>query len=363
MEKTAIKQRKPKRPYKCLTWQQRLQLEAYLKAKTPKKEIAELLGVHISTVYREVKRGTYKHKQGWTDSYNYGERKYKIIERYSPDIAQEKYRQGLTARGVALKIGNDYELSDYIENRIVDGGLTPLSVLGEIQRNGLKFKTTICIRTLYNYIEKGVFLRLGLEHLPLKGNRKVHKRKVKVAAKPSRGTSIEKRPAEINDRANFGHWEMDCVEGKKKKRELLLCLSERYTRKEIVIKIPDKTTVSVVTALNTIERKYGKMFRKIFKTITVDNGGEFSDCQGMEKSIYKGQRTKVYYCHPYSSYERGTNERLNREIRRKIPKGSDITKYSHKEIQAVEDWLNNYPRQVLGFATPNELFNACLASI
>lgn len=138
---------------------------------------------------------------------------------------------------------------------------------------------------------------------------------------------------------------------------------DSFTRKEIVIKIPDKTTVSVVTALNTIERKYGKMFRKIFKTITVDNGGEFSDCQGMEKSIYKGQRTKVYYCHPYSSYERGTNERLNREIRRKIPKGSDITKYSHKEIQAVEDWLNNYPRQVLGFATPNELFNACLASI
>lgn len=363
MEEKKIKQRKPKCPYKCLTWQQRLQLEAYLKIKMPKKDIAKLLGVHISTVYREVQRGTYKHKQCRIDYYNYGEKKYKIVERYSPDIAQEKYRQGLTARGVSLKIGNDYELCNYIENRIVQGGLTPLAVLGEIKRKNLQFKTEICIRTLYNYIEKGVFLRLSLKHLPLKGARRVHRRKVKVAAKPSRGTSIEKRPTVINDRTSFGHWEMDCVEGKKKKKETLLCLSERLTRKEIVVKIPDKTANSVVKALNVIERKYGKLFRKIFQTITVDNGVEFSDCRGLEKSIYKGQRTKVYYCHPYSSYERGTNERLNREIRRKIPKGEDLTKYSHKEIQAVEDWLNNYPRQVLDFATPNELFNACLASI
>ena len=219
------------------------------------------------------------------------------------------------------------------------------------------------IRTLYNYIEKGVFLRLDLKHLPLKGKRKKHNRKVKIAAKPSRGTSIEKRPAVINDRTEFGHWEMDCVEGKKKKKETILALSERLTRREIVIKIPDKTTTSVVKALNSLERRYGKHFRKIFKSITVDNGTEFSDRKGMEKSIYNGQRTEIYYCHPYSSYERGTNERLNREIRRKIPKGSDLTKYSAQDIQDVENWLNDYPRQILDFATPNELFNACLSSI
>ena len=361
MKEVTVKKRKPKCPYKCLTWQQRLQLEAYLKAKLPKKEIAKLLGVHISTVYREVKRGTYIHKKGIYDCYGFKE--YKYTEKYSPDIAEEKYRQGLTARGNPLKIGNDYELSNYIEKRIVDDGLTPLAVLGEIERNGMKFKTKICIRTLYNYIDKGVFLRLSLKHLPIKSKRIPHKRKTQVAAKPSRGTSIEKRPAEINDRADFGNWEMDCVEGKKKKKETLLCLSERFTRREIIIKIPDKTTASVVTSLNMLERKYGEQFYKIFKTITVDNGTEFSDCIGMETSIHGGQRTKVYYCHPYSSYERGTNERLNREIRRKIPKGSDLTKYSDIQIQAVEDWMNNYPRQVLGFATPNELFNACLSSI
>lgn len=245
----------------------------------------------------------------------------------------------------------------------MDGGLTPLAVLGEIKRNVIPFRTSICIRTLYNYIEKGVFLRLDLKHLPLKGKRKKHNRKVKIAAKPSRGTSIEKRPAVINDRTEFGHWEMDCVEGKKKKKETILALSERLTRREILIKIPDKTTTSVVKALNSLERRYGKRFRKIFKSITVDNGTEFSDRKGMEKSIYNGQRTEIYYCHPYSSYERGTNERLNREIRRKIPKGSDLTKYSAQDIQDVENWLNDYPRQILDFATPNELFNACLSSI
>ena len=131
----------------------------------------------------------------------------------------------------------------------------------------------------------------------------------------------------------------------------------------MIIKIPNRTTESVVKALNRIERAYGKMFRRVFKSITVDNGVEFSDCQGLEKSIYAGQRTKVYYCHPYSSYERGTNERLNREIRRKIPKGVDLAKFSDSQIKDVEHWMNHYPRQVLGFATADELFNEYISTL
>ena len=143
----------------------------------------------------------------------------------------------------------------------------------------------------------------------------------------------------------------------------MLCLSERITRKEIIIKIPNKTAESVVKALKRIERQYGKLFRRVFKSITVDNGVEFSDCKGLERSIYAGQRTKIYYCHPYSSYERGTNERLNREIRRKIPKGTDLTQYSDLQIKDVEYWINHYPRQVLNFATSDELFNEHLATL
>lgn len=113
---------------------------------------------------------------------------------------------------------------------------------------------------------------------------------------------------------------------------------------------------NVVRFLNKLEKKYGKNFKNIFKSITVDNGSEFSDCKGMEKSIFNGQRTKVYYCHPYSSWERGSNERMNREIRRLIPKGTNIGKISTKEIAHVQNWVNSYPREIFGYATSEELF-------
>lgn len=108
-----------------------------------------------------------------------------------------------------------------------------------------------------------------------------------------------------------------------------------------------------------MERRFGAMFKKVFKTITVDNGSEFSDFKAMQKSSYgrNAIRTLVYYCHPYCSCERGTNERLNREIRRLIPKGSALSKYTIEDIQKVEDWVNNYPREVLGYATSQELFD------
>ena len=127
--------------------------------------------------------------------------------------------------------------------------------------------------------------------------------------------------------------------------------------------MPNRKTESVVHCLNVLERKYGSTFRKIFKTITVDNGSEFSDVNGMQKSIYRGKRLSMYYCHPYSSYERGSNERMNREIRRWLPKGSNFSKASVAEIQCVENWINSYPREIFQYATSSEQFNQQLAAI
>ena len=345
---------------KHLTFTERLQIEVARKQGLKPKEIADLIGKSVRTIYYELKRGMYQHKTTVYDRYYGGKIGEKHEERYSPDIAEQRYRQNLQAKGAPLKIGNDYELAEYIENRIVDGGLTPLAVLGEIKRNNLPFKTTICVRTLYSYIYKNVFLRLNMKHLPLKSQQKKRRNKTTIARAP-RGTSIEKRPAEVNDRVEFGHWEMDCVDGSTKNS--LLVFTERITRKEIIFSIPNKTTATIVGCINILERRYGKLFRKVFKSITVDNGSEFSDCKGMEKSIYRGQRTKFYYCHPYSGFERGTNERMNREIRRKIPKGTDLSIITPKKAQEVEDWINEYPRQVLNFATANELFNAEISKI
>ena len=157
---------------------------------------------------------------------------------------------------------------------------------------------------------------------------------------------------------------MHCVEGKKKTKETLLVLSERKARKEIMIKMKDQTAGSVVAALDRLERRYGTLFYKIFQTITVDNGSEFADVEGLERSCRrKGKRTTVFYCHPYSSYERGTNENINRMIRRWFPKGTDFGQVPKKAIQAVEDWLNAYPREILGFRSADEVFAEGLAAL
>lgn len=343
--------RKQKRDYKCLTITKRLQLEALLRRNVSKKEIAEFLGVHISTVYREIKRGLCKQRNSdWTEEF-----------RYFADVAENKRILNSSLRGAPLKLGNDYAFANYIENRICNDGLTPYAVLGEIKESNIKFNTSVCLTTLYSYIRKGVFLRLEMKHLPFAGKRVKRKQHLTVN-RPPRGTSIEERPDEVSSRKTFGHWEMDCVCGSSK--YALLVLSERLTRKEIIMRIPNKETATVVKCLNVLERKYGSYFYSIFKSITVDNGSEFSDYNSLVKSRYGNKkRTTVYYCHPYRSSERGTNERLNREIRRKIPKGSDIAAYSDEDISSVETWLNNYPRGCLNFKTPNALFNAHVAAI
>ncbi|MBR1676949.1 MAG: IS30 family transposase [Clostridia bacterium] len=343
-----------KKGCKNITYNQRLQIEVLLRSNTPKKEIAKIMCLDLSTIYKEIKRGLYEHTVKQYYGY-YGDYKLVTEKRYSAYIAEEKYRLNCTSRGAPLKIGNDYELVRYIESRVIDDGISLHAVCGEIKRKELPFKTRLSKTTLYRYVSVGIFPGIKLTE------RKHVYKKTKVAKSASRGQSIEVRPAEVSDRNTFGHWEMDCVCGPTK--ESLLVFSERLTRKEIIMRIDSQKSKNVVHALNVLERRYGAMFKQIFKTITVDNGVEFSDTSGIEKSSFgkNSKRTSVYYCHPYSSCERGTNERLNREIRRKIPKGTDISKLTDDFISYVEKWVNAYPREVLGFSTSQELFDEQLS--
>ncbi|MBQ3506794.1 MAG: IS30 family transposase [Clostridia bacterium] len=341
-----------KKGAKNITYTQRLQLEACLKAGLHKKVIAEKVGLCLSAIYKEIKRGEYAHRERSVNAY--GEVRYRYTIRYSPNIAEEKYRMNLTAKGAPLKIGNDYDFVRYVEKRVLQDKISPCAVLGEIKR-GKMFRTDISKTTMYRYIETGIFMNISLQDLPMYKKKKRYR---KVTAKRApRGISIEKRPIEIASRDTFGHWEMDCVCGKG--RAVWLVLSERLTRKEIIMPMPNQKAESVVRCLNSLERRYGANFKKVFKTITVDNGAEFSDFMGIEKTSYgkHAKRTQVYYCHPYTSCERGTNERLNREIRRLVPKGSDLSKFTVEEVQAVEDWVNAYPREIFGYATSAEMFN------
>ena len=138
----------------------------------------------------------------------------------------------------------------------------------------------------------------------------------------------------------------------------LQVLTERKTRKELIFKIPNKAQENIKRILDMLENKLKDSFKNIFKSITSDNGAEFLDQKGIENScLVKGQkRTTCYYAHPYSSWERGSNENANRLIRRFIPKGSNIDKYSDKKIKEIEDWINNYPRNI-GYRTANQMYN------
>lgn len=342
-----------------LNWTDRLLIEKYLRHNHSVSQIADLLHVSRQTIYNELNRGRYTKIIGET---------YETVTAYSPDIAQERHDQLKSVHGAALKIGSDHRLAKYIEQKIIDHHYSPAAVLAEIKRNNLQFSTTICKTTLYSYIRKGVFLHLTYTDLPNRGTyRKRRYNRIK-AVRPIYGESIEHRP-NIEDRTEFGHWEMDTVIGKLRTKPILLVLTERKTRYELIIKLQDKTTKSVVDALGNIERKYSAaLFPKIFRTITVDNGVEFADRNGIERSILSKPnseliRTKLYYCHPYSAYERGSNENINKMIRRFFPKGFDFRKTDQKYIATVQNWINHYPRKVLDYQSADELFETEMHNI
>ena len=332
-----------------LTLRQRSNIESLLKEGHTQAEIARNIGVSRTTIHNEVKRGEY---------YKRDHKTWKDIKSYSADLAEDRYRQSLREKGKEPKIGADWNFLRYVEKMILEKKYSPQATLAHIEREGVRFDTEICLSTLYNYIRKGMFLNICLADLPQPQKPKKKRRK-NVQKRPPAGTSIEERPKLVELREEFGHWEMDTVVGRKgKNRKVLLVLTERKTRKEIIEPLKNHTAAEVVRALNKLERQAGvKKFRSIFQSITVDNGGEFADFNGMESSRRNEQkRTNLYYCHAYSFFERGSNENQNKLIRRWIPKGTSFCDKSLAEIKEIEHWINNYPRPMFNNFSSEELY-------
>ena len=174
------------------------------------------------------------------------------------------------------------------------------------------------------------------------------------------GRSIEEWPEAINDRKEFGHWECDLVIGSKSgKDDALLTMIERMTREFWMIRIANRHPESVMAALEAVRSEYSEHFDEVFKTITTDNGSEFASLSDLEKTA----KTLIYYAHPYTSCEKGSVENHNGLIRRFIPKGKRIDSYSDEQIAQIEVWCNSLPRKILGYKTPDELFEAELDKI
>lgn len=320
---------------KHLTYTERLQIERYYNAGMKQADIAKKLARDPSTISREIKRGLYDKLDSKTYTY---------VQAYSADIADADAAFKATAKGGPLKLGKNYEYAEKVSN-LVHSGLS-LDVIVGLFRNRCMW--TVSTPTLYRYVDAGYIPGVTNADLPEKSKRRKRtNRKVRALSAPV-GNSIEKRP-DIDDRQEFGHWEMDSVVGKSKgKDESILVLTERKTRYEIIVATLSKTAKSVVSALRTVFLRYGN----IFKTVTVDNGSEFSDCDGMTSAI----QAALFYCHPYSSWERGSNERNNRLIRRYLPKGTSFHNLTQADVEWIADQINALPRKILGYASAAECF-------
>lgn len=327
---------------KDLTEYERYQIEILLKDKKSISEIAVILNRHYQTIYREIKKGMVE----LVDS------DLKLYKQYCADRGQMIADANKHEKGRELKIANDMEFVRFVERMILEERYSPAAILAYIKNNNLEYKTDVCYTTLYSYIDKGLFLNVTNKHLPIKGKRKKKNMKhiTRINTKNLKGRSIEKRAEEILERADYGHWEMDTVVGKQGgDKDCLLVLTERKTRYEYIIKMPDKTQASVIKALDDLERFYGfEGFKNTFKTITMDNGVEFLNMEGVEASVIESndKRTVAYYCHPYCSFERGSNENQNKLVRRWIAKGEDISNYDDDYIAKMQDWINAYPRKL-----------------
>lgn len=330
---------------KHLFFEERVIIQTRLKDNFSPNKIAAELGCSPNTVRNEIKRGTVMLYNG-------------RVARYKASAGQDAYEANRANSCRRCEYLNKLDFIAYVENRFFNDGISIDACVGEVLAKGyFPRENMLCAKTIYNYVDKGL-MRIRNHHLPEKVSRKPKCERVNEN-KRILGRSIEERP-NIDNRLEFGHWEADLVIGQKDKNDkVLLTLLERQTRKYILVKIADKTTSSVIAGLMKVRAYFGSKFSEVFKTITTDNGSEFAELSKLEAV----SDTLVYYAHLYSSWEKGSNERHNRLVRRFIAKGKRISDYGLDAIARIEDWCNNLPRKILGYNIPDDLIEDKLDEI
>lgn len=339
--------------YRHLTKNDRIKIESLINQKDKNGKrlfnntyIANYLGVHKSTISRELKNRKKEKMYIRTG-------KTKTMP-YTAQYAQENadFKRGLS-KG-EYKLRKNKKLAKFIEDKIKVDKWAPDAIVGYMKAHNyfeLDGFESITTPTIYNAIRYGI-INVKLEdtrRMKYKAEYEYHNKSDLPKSKAE--YSINNRPEEIDKRLYFGHFELDTVIGTSKgNHECLMTLTERKTRFEIIFKLKGKTAEEVVNKFNKMKEFMKINYDKIFKSITTDNGTEFSDFL----NIIKDTKTKIYFCHPYCSGEKGTNEKHNSIIRYFIPKGTLIEKYSYKDINKIAEWMNNYPRKILNYKTPLE---------
>lgn len=319
------------------TDQERYYIEFYLNQGYTPYKISKLLGRANSAVYYEIKKGSVE----VLDTH------LRKTIKYYADVAIRISKERQLKQGRSFALSARPDVINRVEHLIIKERYSCYCAAEIINREYPDVH--ICASTLYNYINRQVLPKLRRIHL-LYDYRVRRQDEEKRDRKHKKGTSIDVRPEHINERDCFGHWEIDSVIGQKFKDNTLIVLTERYSRYELIFKVPDHSGSGPLSVIDFLENKYQGNFYKYFKSITCDNGTEFINQELLERSVFDDtvKRTQVYYCHPYTSCERGSNENQNRLIRRFIPKGKSISKYTDVYIRQVQDFINNMPRKMFG---------------
>ena len=326
--------------YSHLTSSQRGIIQAYLNEGKSLRFIANKIGKSPSTISREVKRNSVSQM----DSLHGFKNLYFAV---SANILYKNRRK----KCVYLK---EYDPQFFLElkNEIKKKKKREHSIdtFCNFYKRNNPDKIVPSTKTVYEMIHNGKFEGIKPYMLPRLVKLKPRKKNNgHINAKKNKkilGTSIEQRPENINSREEKGHFEIDAVKGKNGKNEAcIITLVDRKSRYTYILFLPKLNAENVNKALLKLFKKVGK---KNFKSITSDNGSEFSKLVELEN-----KNLKVYFAHPYSSYERGTNENTNGLIREFLPKGESMNG-KEKEIPEIQKILNRRYRKILDYRSPEE---------
>lgn len=309
---------------KHITAAERGRIEVFLQQDFTPSQIAAQLKRNTSTIYREINERS-------------------TPNRYFAEYAQIHYE---TARKRCRWVGKISHSStrNYILERI-QLGWSPEQISGRMKLE--KRETHVCHETIYKFIytdpycvenKTYQYLRYGKKRRTKQNGRNTKKSKI-----PNR-VSIDERPLVVEERTEFGHWESDSVIYPYK--EAINTLNELETGLVIFKKLKRKTADLTARAMIEGLSSYGAL------TVTVDNGSEFTN----HEQVTRDTGAKVYFCDPYSSWQRGANENVNMLLRGYLPKRRSINELEQSELNQIAEELNNRPRKRLGYFTPAETY-------
>lgn len=270
---------------------------------------------------------------------------------YEARIAQRLADEREKKRHISkLERSENEVLREFVIQKLIED-LSPEQIAGIVKEyppSELKGKN-ICFETIYQYIYAGEGRYENLYPHLRKGRKKRQKqharkpRKVHILER----VSIHTRPKEIETRITFGHWESDSIEGKRTTKGNLSVQFERKTKLVRLHKVPNKTAEETEQA---IRKSIESLPEYLFKTITFDNGGEAATHMNLKKDF----GIQTYFCDAYASWQKGGVENVNGLVRQYIPKGSDISVLTDKQIYDIQERLNNRPRKSLNYLSPNQ---------